>query len=890
MKKILKIQGQGLINPNEKDSKIVQWLDKCPELCDIFRQFVRDWKSAVILALACIIWLCVAPSWYDWLEDSGLGDCLVQCCSFLNERWFVNLPVCIVLVWLSCRWGYRIWKDEDVRLYRLLIIVLGFLLLHRCHPSFVSIAGDFTYKCFLTILLCLLSIVMILKLFGLPRSFRKRNSKKGTSEDCSSDKKTKIEGFTLDYDKQANTSDSLDKYADAIVHRLLNTNLDENAYAMGITSKWGSGKTTFLDLLKAKFKDETEIIDFNPWNCRTPEQVIEDFFATLRDNLSPKHSSLSRPIREYAKLIGSVSVPSIQGISFEIQPFSDNQSISKKKKELSEKLMLLHKRVVVFIDDLDRLEGSEVFEVLRLVRNTANISNVIYVVAYDREYVTNILIEKGICNVSDYLKKIFPVEVPLPKVENVQLWEVFQNDLTIQSFFNYNFAKEFTGHFDDSDQNLILKVLDNYRRVKHFVRLYMLDMVYLYGINAYPKEHKLLDLFWLELLQIYDKTVYDILAENPLFLLSCVGNRFYLRQGICSGLTYKKDVAKFEGSFPGKSLTPYLLMRLFTSKEPIHPLSICYVENFDKFFTLSVSPLKLSVSEYMQLLNCSHYPEDIVNKWIKEEKSLSSILFMSSKWGINFMTEQQLENYLHGMLCLCCSKLDEVDRAYGVRNVFVTNRYAGNQEQLAADFVKDWFYNRIDRGVGLVETSRLLNRLFPTAEVVDDDPRYEPLRPPKIVVDDAIELLLSRVIESCLVNSTEPTAVSVFDTSCLIGKVFANCCVKTMSEIVYAVDDEAEIDTYKQMAWNTVIDCFSALEQKPSIDDYYSAFERFLHSKNSYSTTHKDEILSGEITDPFDIECLKASFGNDYKTKLEMFKNKCFVQNDSANNQPTDNN
>lgn len=751
-----------------------------------------DLKLNIILTIACVIWFCVAPDWYEWFGDSQLGEWFVRCCSFLDERWFVNLPVCVLLTWLSVRWGCRIWKDEDVRLYRLLLIVFILCLLLRGKPMFATISGTFDYKCLVLLLLIFPTIATVKNYFGCHFHTHKINKKveettQSTKEaDNTADTQAtdvKYEGFTLDYDEQVNTSLSLDKYADAIVHRLLHTDITKNAYAIGITSKWGSGKTTFLDLLKDKFKDETEIVNFNPWNCRTPELVIEDFFATLQNELSSKHSSLSRPIREYAKLVSSVSVPFFKGFSLDVHPFSENQSIAKKKEKLSQRLKLLPRRVAVFIDDLDRLEGDEVFEVLRLVRNTANLTNVIYIVAYDREYVENILLRKDISNSSDYLKKIFPVEVPLPKVEDYQIWEVLRKDLTLQSQFDFDFPKEFLNHFDDSDRDLILRALDDYRSVKHFVRLFMLDMSYLYGKNAYPKEHKVLDLFWIELLQLYDKMVYNTLAENPLSLLCCVGNRYYLLQGICSGLTYGKDVAKFEGTFSGKSLTPDILKRLFDPEEPIHPLSICYVDNFDKFFTLSVSPFKLSFSEYMQLLNCEHNPEDIVNNWIKQKKNINSILFMTSRWSMVFMTEQQLENYLHGMLCLCCNKLDEVDKACGVRNVFVSNRYAGNYEQLAANSAKDWFNNRIDQGVELVEISRLLNRLYPTAEVVDNDPCYEPLRPPKIILDDAIESLLSQVIEHCLVNSIELAAVSLFDTSCLIGKVFANCCVTTEKEI-----------------------------------------------------------------------------------------------------------
>ena len=66
------------------------------------------------------------------------------------------------------------------------------------------------------------------------------------------------------------------------------------------------------------------------------------------------------------------------------------------------------KPFAIFIDDLDRLEGNELFEVLRLIRITANFRNVVFIVAYDRDYICNVLNEsKNIKRAEEYIQKIF---------------------------------------------------------------------------------------------------------------------------------------------------------------------------------------------------------------------------------------------------------------------------------------------------------------------------------------------------------------------------------------------------------------------------------------------------------------------------------------------------
>ena len=88
-------------------------------------------------------------------------------------------------------------------------------------------------------------------------------------------------------------------YAERIVDKLINTSSEETI-AIGITSEWGAGKTTFLNYLKKEINAglSNDIIDFNPWMCQSPEQVTRDFFATLRKKLSERHPELSTPIKQ----------------------------------------------------------------------------------------------------------------------------------------------------------------------------------------------------------------------------------------------------------------------------------------------------------------------------------------------------------------------------------------------------------------------------------------------------------------------------------------------------------------------------------------------------------------------------------------------------------------
>ena len=90
-------------------------------------------------------------------------------------------------------------------------------------------------------------------------------------------------GFIVDNPFDHNNSDlsgiNREKFTRDIANRIRDTNTNLNAFAVGITGVWGSGKSTFMDNLKNKLSTDSIIIEFSPWFSKTKDQVITDFFT-----------------------------------------------------------------------------------------------------------------------------------------------------------------------------------------------------------------------------------------------------------------------------------------------------------------------------------------------------------------------------------------------------------------------------------------------------------------------------------------------------------------------------------------------------------------------------------------------------------------------------------
>jgi len=826
---------------------------------------------SIAFALLIPIWMGIAPAWYGWYAEPGNGLWMKGVYKLLDGNALVNIPICLILAFVAYRWAKRIWVDCSIRWYRPVLTIIGLVVLYYgSNVEYAKVVSCISYRMAFTILLTGMLLVMLVKGFRRLWSNRQKESCKGVPD---GDSENKPLGFTGDKADDGSIPESLKKYAGVIVERLLVTDIKEQSYALGVTGEWGVGKTTFLDELKKNIGNRADIVEFNPWMCSSPEQVTSDFFASLRHQLSGRYSTLSKSIKEYAKYVNNVTMTPHPLISVETLLPMKQESLFERKKALSEKFSKLPKSVVVVIDDVDRLERDEVFEVLRLIRNTADLSNVIYMVAYDKEYVTSVLKEKDIKDASAYLEKIFPVEVHLPKVEEHLVWKTLYKEIKTQSSLGDGFADSLFKHLTPDDKELVLKVLDNYRRAKRFARLYMLNMAYL---NQQTKnELKLMDVFWLELLQMYDKKTYDVLADEPGVLLFYDGEKYRIKEGIAR-TTVRDDKNKYEGEKFWREETPKILEKMFGRYVKTIRQSICFAENYDKFFTLSVSPFRLSVKEMNCLLEPRAKAEELVEKWVTSGKYLSSIAYQFKQVGVNKLNDEQLKAYLRGLLCFNMKVAPyRSTHTWEVKKMLQDKRYAKGVDKKAHDIVIAWFEEMMRDDKQLAALGKILHRLYITT-TVNEDGKEEKLGR-LLISNEEVETLLIKVMKQHLANHPGVTALDVMSEKGVTSYIFGNCSVMVRDASI--TENYCE---YKQVAFDAIITHFSAKKVKPTLEQYEKAMgDMFKVDTPEFDDPNDEYAYWDYAAENYDNK-MQEYFGSNYDRKegnpLREFKEKCFAE------------
>jgi hypothetical protein len=277
--------------------------------------------------------------------------------------------------------------------------------------------------------------------------------------------------------------------ADFIADHIVHTDSETSSFAIGINAKWGNGKSSFQKMISESLQEKKPDViqlEFNPWKSKNPQQIIVDFFEVYSSTLKRYNLSLGKLIDDYSQKLLAIT-PNIlsQVMSGVFNPFENREE---QFNEINKALAATRRKVVIFIDDIDRLHKSEVFEVIKLIRNSANFQNTFFIVGFDEEYLNNSIKSHTENTSNAYLEKIFQIQFDLSDVPpqviiaklKMLLGELLpQYKSEIEMAIDYKptaneaFATTFFGSTNKSDY--IPKLLDNLRDVKRFANFFALN-------------------------------------------------------------------------------------------------------------------------------------------------------------------------------------------------------------------------------------------------------------------------------------------------------------------------------------------------------------------------------------------------------------------------------
>ena len=181
-----------------------------------------------------------------------------------------------------------------------------------------------------------------------------------------------------------------------------------SSLVIALYGPWGVGKSSLLKLIDlylqtiSKEDNVPVILHFDPWNFTSIDQLIKMFFKELRGALGQKDkSTLVKNIGVTLETLGYVLSPGslspvggqyldkgsgfLKNIGQWMKSKSKEQeTLEEIKKKLNRFMDEYGRRVIIFIDNIDRLESENMRLLFRLIRLNGDFNNTIYVLALDR--------------------------------------------------------------------------------------------------------------------------------------------------------------------------------------------------------------------------------------------------------------------------------------------------------------------------------------------------------------------------------------------------------------------------------------------------------------------------------------------------------------------------
>lgn len=313
-----------------------------------------------------------------------------------------------------------------------------------------------------------------------------------------------------------------------------------DSIVIGIYGDWGEGKTSVLNFIQENLGEDPDIIvcKFNPWRFKDQTQLLVGFFNLLATQLKKSIKTKGEKIGELISDYADVVIPSfsfLEGvlgtnpgeIAKKIAEKYSTIDVEEQKKRIEKILDEEKKRVVIFVDDIDRLDKKEIQTVFKLVKLTGDFSFTSYILAFDEKMVAKAIGEiyedGGEQAGRNFLEKIIQVPLRLPLAQKEALKKfcfeqvdnaIKSNNIDLTEEQARSFVKEFTSNF--LSRLSTPRIAVRYGNALSFA-LPLLD-----------KEVNNVDLMLIEAVKVFYPELYIFIRHNPEYFVRGYSSVHYI--------------------------------------------------------------------------------------------------------------------------------------------------------------------------------------------------------------------------------------------------------------------------------------------------------------------------------------------------------------------------
>lgn len=215
------------------------------------------------------------------------------------------------------------------------------------------------------------------------------------------------------------------KVINQITSTIINCNNDSK-FVMSLKGDWGSGKTTILNNIKDKLKEENLVFidDFDPWVYGDNKSLLVAFFDTIMKNINCgfRINEINKFTKTYLRTITT-------NIGYTADDlFENTTNINRIKEIINNYLESNNMKIVLVLDNLERCSSENILFILKTIHNLFDFKRIIYILSYDESAMKKHFESKLDIDYS-YLEKMVQLEFSVPKLDKNVLQNVISKCL-----------------------------------------------------------------------------------------------------------------------------------------------------------------------------------------------------------------------------------------------------------------------------------------------------------------------------------------------------------------------------------------------------------------------------------------------------------------------------
>ncbi|MEK4521158.1 P-loop NTPase fold protein [Psychrobacillus sp. FSL W7-1493] len=350
----------------------------------------------------------------------------------------------------------------------------------------------------------------------------------------------------------------------------------KESLVVALTGKWGSGKSSIINMAiqQLEHKDNKPlVVQYNPWIYSNLNDLTEEFFNELITNLKaanqyeedinlidklnryievlnliPPKEELKENMNYFLIILGFIGISLsditdlLEGYKFYIQwllfggglllllsqlwtsfyskykGIKPNEQVTARylKEQINESLRARNTKLVVVIDDIDRLTSREINDIFKLVKINADFKNTIYLLSFDQDVVSAALEDTLNVNGKEYLEKIIQVRFDVPRANNLDFYKYLFDGLNSmidklpeQSKQHFTDFQSYWSNIFNSGIKIFFKDI---RNVKRFLNSLEFNISQLN--NNGVMEINVIDFIAIESFRLFEPKLYKYISEN----------------------------------------------------------------------------------------------------------------------------------------------------------------------------------------------------------------------------------------------------------------------------------------------------------------------------------------------------------------------------------------